>query len=264
MHCFDQDMAFAVSGSPVSRGSLSDNWSVNGTPNGGYIMALLAGAMIANSDRRSTPILTANYINRCVPGEAEIIVEKVSASSQFNRLQARLLQEGKERVRALGTFANEKMECILERYESAAPDIAQRDGCVAIPLIPKYTLMNNLDVLIDPSCAGWMQGKLTERSEQKGWIRFKEGRPYDLASLFLVADAFPPPVFASQGLTGWVPTIELTVNVRSVPRTEWLKCVFRSRFITCGLLEEDGEVWDEEGALVAISRQIAQYRSMAG
>ena len=76
MHCFDQDMAFAVSGSPVSRGSLSDNWSVNGTPNGGYIMALLAGAMIANSDRRSTPILTANYINRCVPGEAEIIVGK--------------------------------------------------------------------------------------------------------------------------------------------------------------------------------------------
>ena len=58
----------------------------------------------------------------------------------------------------------------------------------------------------------------------------------------------------------WVPTIELTVNVRKPPASQWLKCIFRTRFITCGLLEEDGEVWDETGALVAISRQIAQYR----
>ena len=35
---------------------------------------------------------------------------------------------------------------------------------------------------------------------------------------------------------------------------------FRTRFITCGLLEEDGEIWDETGQLIAISRQIAQYR----
>jgi hypothetical protein len=80
------------------------------------------------------------------------------------------------------------------------------------------------------------------------------------ASMFLIADSFPPAILASQGLAAWVPTIELTVNVRHVPETEWLKGMFRTRFVTCGLVEEDGEVWDEEGNLVAISRQIAQYR----
>ena len=77
----------------------------------------------------------------------------------------------------------------------------------------------------------------------------------------LVADSFPPAVLSSQGMVAWVPTIEFSVNIRNLPTTQWLKCIFRTRFITCGLLEEDGEIWDEAGRLIAISRQIAQYRT---
>jgi acyl-CoA thioesterase len=105
-----------------------------------------------------------------------------------------------------------------------------------------------------------MQGALSDKSEQKGWIKFKDNRPHDIFSVLLMADSFPPPVLASQGMIEWVPTIELSVNIRNIPETRWLKCIFRTRFITCGLLESDGEVWDEQGSLVAISRQIAQFR----
>ena len=41
----------------------------------------------------------------------------------------------------------------------------------------------------------------------------------------------------------------------SVPTEEVI-----TRYITCGLLEADCEVWDETGNLAAISRQIAQFR----
>jgi hypothetical protein len=54
------------------------------------------------------------------------------------------------------------------------------------------------------------------------------------------------------------------VNIRKIPTTDWLKCGFRTRFITCGLLEEDGEIWDQKDELIAISRQIAQYRTPSG
>jgi acyl-CoA thioesterase len=105
-----------------------------------------------------------------------------------------------------------------------------------------------------------MSNRLVEKSEHKGWIRFKDDRPYDDLALLLIADAFPPPVYVSQGLAAWVPTLELSVNIRKRPASQWLQCIFRTRFITCGLLEEDGQVWDETGELIAISRQIAQYR----
>ena len=96
----------------------------------------------------------------------------------------------------------------------------------------------------------------------KGWITFKNPRVYDLLSVLLVADCFPPPAFASQGMMAWVPPIEFSVNVRKIPEATWLKGHFRSRFITCGLVESDGEVWDEAGNIVAISRQIAQFRKI--
>jgi len=99
-----------------------------------------------------------------------------------------------------------------------------------------------------------------DRSIQKGWLAFREERIYDIPALLLMADVIPPAVFVSLGLVAWVPTIELSINIRNMPHSQWLKFYSRTRFITCGLLETDGEIWDEEERLVLLSRQIAQIR----
>ncbi len=265
MSKFDEDLVLTRQESRIYKATVSDNWSINGIANGGYLMALLAKAMMAHTEKKATPILTAHYISRCTPGEALLMVEEISRSSQFDRLQVKLLQEGKEKIRAIGTFAVESDTCFTIRYETEAPEMAAPEKCYPIPRIPNYTVYDRMDVLLDPSCAGWIQGKaLAKKSEHKGWIKFKDDRPFDLFAVALVADAFPPPVLSSHGMVAWVPTLEFSVNIRNIPRTEWLKCIFRTRFINCGLLEEDGEVWDENGELVAISRQIAQFRPAAG
>ncbi len=261
MHTFDQDLMLTKIQNRTYHTTLSDNWSINGIANGGYLLALAATAMCRHSEKRGTPILTANYISRCLPGEAIFMVEEITQSNQFDRLQVRLLQDGKEKIRAMGTFALETDTCFTTRYEAPVPEMPPLADCYPIPPIPKYTLYDHMDVRLDQTCAGWLQGKpLAQKSEHKGWIKFKDDRPFDLFAVALAADAFPPPVLASHGLVAWVPTIEFSVNIRSIPRTAWLKCLFRTRFINCGLLEEDGEVWDENGELVAISRQIAQFR----
>ncbi|MEM8662139.1 MAG: thioesterase family protein, partial [Pseudomonadota bacterium] len=46
-------------------------------------------------------------------------------------------------------------------------------------------------------------------------------------------------------------------HVRRVPEPGWLHCRFSTRFISGGMLEEDGELWDTSGRLVAQSRQLA-------
>lgn len=261
MHQFDHDIQFEP-GEPLSfSGHVTDNWSVNGIADGGYLMAILANAMMQHSDMQSTPIITANFLNRCEPGDAEIFIEKISASKQFNRFQGSLKQKGKEKVRAFGTFSAENKDCLIERCEASCPEIAELEKCLSIPEMPNYTIFNQLDIRLDPVCTVWLSGKLSAKSESKGYIQFKDHRHFDVPSILLVADAFPPAVLSSQGMVAWVPTIELSVNIRKIPTTDWLKCSFRTRFITCGLLEEDGEIWDQNDELIAISRQIAQYRA---
>ena len=261
MHQFDQDILFGPAKPDSYSGYITENWSISGVPNGGYLMAITANAMLQSSEMKATPIITANFLNRCEPGEATVLVERMSNSRQFDRFQARLYQKGKEKIRAFGTFASEKNECILESYEVEAPEITELENCVSVPEMPGFPLFGQMDIRLDPVCTGWMAGKLSDQSENKGWIKFKDNRPFDTLSLLLIADSFPPAVFSSQGMVAWVPTLEFSVNIRNIPTTAWLKCIFRTRFITCGLIEEDGEIWDENGQLVAISRQIAQYRS---
>jgi len=260
MHLFDTDILLKDLGNSRFAGVVSDNWSVNGNPNGGYLMAMIVNAMLKKSDKRDTPIVTANYLSRCVPGEVEIHISEIARSRQFTRYDVRLIQEGDEKIRALGTFSSNNNDCSLTRYEEKTPELAPIEECVHVPALPRYTLFENLDLKLDPTCAGWMLGSLTDISLNKGYFSFHDGRPVDLLSLFLIIDSMPPAAYATQGLTAWVPTIELSVNIRIMPRTDRLKCFLRTRFITCGILEADGEVWDEEGNLAAISRQIAQFK----
>jgi hypothetical protein len=263
MHQFDQDLTLSEQKALEYQTIISPYWSINGVPDGGYLIGILARAMQRHSDRESTPIVTANYLARCVPGDARVKVEKITQSKQFERFQASLDQSGIEKIRAIGTFASTAPECPVERYESDPPDLPPPDGCVKVPPLPNYTLFDQMDIRLDPACTGWMTtGQLSDQSQIRGWIRFNEERQFDMAAILLAADSFPPAVLASQGLVAWVPTIELSINIRNVPQGFWLKGAFRTRYITCGLLEEDGELWDAEDQLVAISRQIAQYRTV--
>jgi len=261
MHRFDEDIANHTLKDALSLGvRVTPNWSINGLPNGGYLMALMGNAMLQASEKKAIAIVTTTFISRCDPTEGRVKLERIAASSQFERLEAHLFQGERERLRAWGTFIPAEMACVLHRQEAQAPSVAPLDACVPIPQMPGFTLFDHMDVRLDPACAGWMSGRLAPESEHKGWARFKVDRPYDAVALLLIADAFPPPVYVSQGLAAWVPTIEMSVNIRKQPASQWLKCIFRTRFITCGLLEEDGQIWDESGELIAISRQIAQYR----
>jgi acyl-CoA thioesterase len=260
MHTFDRGIVVTRQGEGSYRGSVSADWSINENPNGGYLMALCAQAALEQSRMPSLSIFTAAFLSRCAPGEAEITVGPLGASARFERCRVDLFQGGELKTTALGTFTHRGSRSVTDRMEAEAPTLPPVETCVPIPEMPGYTLFRHLDVRLDPVCAGWMSGTPAERSEIRGWIRFRDDRPLDERAVLLLADAFPPAVLASQGMVAWVPTLECSVNVRQVPRSAWLKGRFRSRFVHQGMVEEDGELWDETGALIALSRQIAQFR----
>ncbi len=259
-YLFDKDIALANDQTDAFKTEISKNWSVNGNPNGGYLMAILANAMQQKSCKSNATICTATYLSKTLPGPADLLLENIGQSKHFDRWDARLVQDGKEKIRAMGTFSDIENDGADKRYEKSPPDLVAKEDCMKIPPMGNYTVFENMDVRLDTRCAGWFNGSLIDVSEHKGWIRFQDNRCFDSPALLLAADAFPPPVFASQGMVAWVPTIEFSVNIRNMPATPWLKCIFRTHFINNGILEEDGEIWDENDELVAVSRQIAQFR----
>ena len=57
MKLFDKDILLTDLGNARFGGVVSDNWSVNGNPNGGYLMAMIADAMLRKSDKKIPPLL---------------------------------------------------------------------------------------------------------------------------------------------------------------------------------------------------------------
>ena len=77
-----------------------------------------------------------------------------------------------------------------------------------------------------------------------------DGREPDPLSLLAVCDVLPPVTF-DLGMPGWAPTLELTVHVRARPEPGWLKVRHATRNLSGGMFEEDCEIWDSAGRLVA-------------
>ena len=74
----------------------------------------------------------------------------------------------------------------------------------------------------------------------------------------MLLDASVPPVLGAI-VSGWVPTLNWRIDFKAHPSAGSgpLRFRFRTRRVTGGFLEEDGELWDGNGNLVALSRQLA-------
>ena len=114
-----------------------------------------------------------------------------------------------------------------------------------------------VEVLMDPSTVGWRRDEPSGLPEMRGYFRLRDGQEPDPYVLALAVDGLPPVVFGL-GATGWAPTVELTWHMRAVPCPGPLAVAARARHVSGGWFDEEAEVWDAAGCLVAQSRQLAR------
>lgn len=254
---FEFDTATSVADGDAA---IHDGWDIGGNANGGYLMALAARGLLQASGRPDPISLTAHYLSPGRPGPVRIDGEVVKAGRRFTTVSGRMHRDGTTLLQLVGAFGD--LSQPLGRYEhlaSGPPELPPFEECTPRTREQgnvEVAMMDRLDVRIHPDHLGWMQGAPRGVAEIAGWFAFADGRPLDTLALLMVCDAFPPAVFHLDMPPGWVPTVEYTVHVRAVPAPGPVRCVFRSRFVQGGFLDEDGEVWDSEGRLVAQSRQL--------
>jgi acyl-coenzyme A thioesterase PaaI-like protein len=134
-------------------------------------------------------------------------------------------------------------------------DLGPWPGTVAPDGTTGYAAQVHL--LLDPEVVGWRFGYPSGKPEMRGYFSFREDRDPDALTLAVAVDGLPPVVFGL-GATGWAPTVELTMHMRLVPAPGPLAVQASCRKVAGDWFDEDVEVWDSLGNLVAQSRQIAR------
>lgn len=259
----------------VYDAELGEGWRIGGGVNGGVLLAIAGRALAAEfgtagGDRPSHPdplAISAYYLTPGVPGPATVRTSVVRRGRAVSTGQVSLLQDdGRggevERVRFLATYGDLASVDGDLTTSAQPPDLPPPDRCVSAAQAPPdflkhASLLQRLDMRLDPATTGWAMGQPSGNGVIRGWLRMADGREPDPLMLLLAVDALPPVAF-ELGLPGWTPTLELTAHVRARPAPGWLRVNLTNRTLAGGFLEEDAEVWDSEGRLVALSRQLAR------
>lgn len=242
---------------------LHDGWDIMGVTNGGYMMAVTGRAMVSETDNRVPVSATGHFLNPGRAGDVEIEVIELKSGRTFTTQRAVMRDsEGTILLSVTGSLATPASNTrSMALMAGSPPELAPPDECVRAvaagdaPFPPP--LVDLVDLRIHPEDAQALLGEPSGSALVRGWFRLPQGETIDALAVLLCSDAFPPAIFNADLPMTWTPTLDLTVHVRNPGPHEWLRCRFRTRFVTGGFLEEDGEIWDDGDNLVALSRQLA-------
>jgi hypothetical protein len=244
---------------------LDGSWSIGGYLNGGYLLAPMCGAGVMATSKPDILAVTATFLSPPSSGPAEITVAVAKRGRQASVADIVLHQDGRDHVRATAVLGD--LDGLQgPTLDAAVSSVPPLETCVSIgdrPVpngIGSPAIFQHFDLRLAPEL-GWPGGGHRDTADGQearieGWTRFADGREPDGGSLVLFADAFPPAVLHRYPAS-WVPTLQFSVYVRARPRPGWLQGSFRTRSVVGGLLEEDGELFDSTGRLVALVRQLA-------
>jgi hypothetical protein len=236
-------------------------WDIAGNANGGYLLAMIGRAVALATDKPHPVAVSAHYLAPGKTGPVTIEVDTVRIGGRHATAVATMRTDERPLIVAVATTTD------LARVpadgpvlvDAAPPDLPPVDQCVA--MVPAEggppSFMGMVDLRLHPDDAGFLEGRASGVARVRGWFRLRDDEPIDPLALLVAVDGFPPTIFNASLPVAWTPTVELTAHVRGMPTPGWLRCAFTTRFLTGGYLEEDGEVWDDTGHLIAQSRQLA-------
>ena len=262
-HEFDADVRVVPTGEGGWHGRVSPGWNIGANPNGGYLLAIAGAALRSAMPSHPDPLsVTAHYLKPGVPeADCRVAMQVLRGGRSLSTVRATLVQEGAARLELLAAMGDlGTAAAVTPTLVPPPPDMPPPEACV--PRSPgeqgvALPIVDRLDIRLHPDEA---RGAAAGRARVGGWIRFRDGREPDALAALLFVDAFPPAVFGLLGAVGWVPTVELTVQLRARPAPGWMLARFETTDLLDGRLIEDGLLWDSTGRLIAQSRQLALVR----
>ncbi len=242
--------------------------------NGGALLATVLRAVLSESPHPHPVATSAHYLRVPKLAPAQIEVSWLKHGRTAATARAALVQDGKvilDTTVTTGVVPEAPAASTVPdgpdgglEWTGPPPGFPAIGDCVDLGKWPGTVAADGtagyaaqVEVLMDPATSGWRQNEPSGRPEMRGYFRLRDDRAPDALVLALAVDGLPPAVFGL-GATGWAPTVELTWHMRAVPRPGPLAVQARSRHVGGGWFDEEAEVWDCAGRLVAQSVQLAR------
>jgi acyl-coenzyme A thioesterase PaaI-like protein len=240
---------------------------VQSAVNGGVLVAAMLRAVLDTSPHPHPVATSAHFLRVPRISPAQVVVTWLKQGKTAAVARASLMQDEQvmiESTVATGSLTDGSPDSALPgamrdaqalSWTGEPPSLPPLDECV--PGAPAGGIRGQVDLRLDPATAGWLERNPGGTPEMRGYFRLRDDRPPDAYLLAFAVDALPPVVFGL-GAFGWAPTVELTWHMRAVPAAGLLRIAARCRHVGGGWFDEEAEVWDSAGRLVAQSRQIAR------
>ncbi len=262
MGAFDEAIAVRQVGEGRYEIRPDQRFAIAGAVNGGVLLASVLRAVLDSSPHPYPIATSAHFLRAPRPEPAQVEVEWLKHGKAAATARATLVQGGRPMLEttvttgALGDPGDPGALSWTGKPPRLPPigecqDIQDAQGPRAFSGYVKQ-----VDIRLDPATVGWTHGEPSGTPEMRGYFQLRAPREPDAFVLALAVDSLPPVVFGLE-VVGWSPTVELTWHMRAVPAPGPLRVAARCRHVSGGWFDEEAEVWDSAGRLVAQSRQIA-------
>ncbi|MGH3358163.1 MAG: thioesterase family protein [Nocardioidaceae bacterium] len=257
-HPFDEDTATTKIADDTYRATVTDRWNTaNKTPNGGYLTSIMLGALAAEMPFPDPLTCTATFLKPAVAGDALIEIGALRTGRTLATAQATMKQADKPVVHLVAGFvdraaADGRTESFAE--PPALPPVEQCFDPARSGVLDGLPIAQRTEYRLSAP-PGWAVGKPSGVPSGEFWMRMAGGRRADAPALAFLVDGYAPAVLELGVMTP--ATVQLTVYLHAVPAPGWLACRHSTRFIRDGYHDENFEIWDADGVLVAESHQLA-------
>jgi acyl-CoA thioesterase len=227
-----------------------------GNINGGYGLAVCLRALAAEMQHPDPLVISATYLRPAHPGPVEIAVEKIRSGRRHSVGEARLVQNGAEALRVVATFTD--LSGLTGRTHVAlTPPVLPAPADCFDPNERLVLNPNSVRARTEtrwPSAPAYITGNPSGDARAEFWLRLADDEDADVFALASLVDMAAPAVFELGEFS--TTTVELTVHLRARPAPGWFACRVSTNFLIGGYHDEDFEMWDSTGQLVAQSRQL--------
>ena len=243
------------------------NYFVGNTPHGGYLMALMHKALTSILPHSTAISSSVQYLDRIDAKNFELEVETFKTSRGSSSGIVKLKQDDKICTTFTGTCSDFEFMKGYDGLQKPLPNIFNESDKkdyikmnydkISKGFTPAF--IQQLECLIHPDHAWWNRDSNDKNNEARcsAFLEMQGGIP-DQFCLSFYSDILPPVVSNKYGALGWIPTITLTTHIRQLPSTSELYADFKATDINKGYFEQDCNIWDLNGNLVASSRQLTR------